>query len=106
MRVNLRAACYVPRTCCVLRPASCVLRRACSPWRAASLLCLILLAPRTALHAQLGSHNPAPGPQGTFAIRNARIVTVSGAEIPRGTVVISGGKITAVGADAGAARDV
>jgi imidazolonepropionase-like amidohydrolase len=49
-------------------------------------------------HAQLGSFNPNPGPQGTFAIRGGTVVTVSGAEIPNGTVVISGGKITAVGA--------
>ena len=49
--------------------------------------------------AQLGSYNPNPGPQGTFAIRGGRVVTVSGAEIPNGTVVISGGKITAVGAN-------
>ena len=50
--------------------------------------------------SQLGSPNPLPGPQGTFAITNARIVTVSGAAIERGTLVISGGKITAVGAGA------
>src|SRR5262252_406414 len=50
-------------------------------------------------HAQLGSFNPNPGPQGTFAIRGGTIVTVSGADIPNGTVVISGGKITAVGAN-------
>jgi imidazolonepropionase-like amidohydrolase len=56
-------------------------------------------APRATLSAQLGSYNPAPGPQGTYAIRNARIVTVSGPEIARGTVVISAGKIQAVGAD-------
>lgn len=54
--------------------------------------------PLAAAGAQLGSFNPPPGPQGTFAIRGGRIVTVSGAEIPNGTVVISGGKITAVGA--------
>ncbi|HEY5060413.1 MAG TPA: hypothetical protein VII52_02705, partial [Gemmatimonadaceae bacterium] len=48
--------------------------------------------------AQLGSYNPNPGPQGTFAIRGGHVVTVSGADIPNGTVVISGGKITAVGA--------
>src|ERR671912_732512 len=35
--------------------------------------------------------------RGTFAIRNARIVTVSGAEIEKGTVVIRDGKIAAVG---------
>ena len=52
------------------------------------------------LHAQLGSFNPPPGPQGTFAIRGGHIVTVSGADIPNGIVVISGGKITAVGANA------
>jgi imidazolonepropionase-like amidohydrolase len=48
--------------------------------------------------AQLGSHNPMPGPRGTYAITNARIVTVTGAEIPRGTVVIgANGRIAAVG---------
>ncbi len=35
-----------------------------------------------------------------FAIRNARIVTVSGATIPRGTIVLSGGVIAAVGPEA------
>jgi imidazolonepropionase-like amidohydrolase len=49
--------------------------------------------------AQLGSFNPTPGPQGTFAIRGGHIVTVTGTDIPNGTVVISGGKITAVGAN-------
>src|SRR5258708_32044904 len=57
---------------------------------------VLLAAPA---HAQLGSFNPNPGPQGTFAIRGGTVVTVSGAEIPNGTVVISGGKITAVGAN-------
>src|SRR5918992_429853 len=52
------------------------------------------------LHAQLGSFNPAPGPRGVYAIRNARIVPVSGPEIARGTVVIGpDGRIQAVGAD-------
>ena len=55
--------------------------------------------PALTLGAQLGSFNPPPGPQGTFAIRGGHIVTVSGADIPSGTVVISGGKITAVGAN-------
>ena len=50
--------------------------------------------------AQLGSHNPMPGQRGVYAITNAKIVTVSGAEIPRGTVVIGAdGRITAVGAN-------
>jgi imidazolonepropionase-like amidohydrolase len=48
--------------------------------------------------AQLGSFNPPPGPQKTFAITNAHIVPVSGPDIASGTVVISGGKIQAVGA--------
>ena len=36
----------------------------------------------------------------SYAIRNAKIVTVSGATIERGTVVVRGGLIEAVGADA------
>ena len=40
------------------------------------------------------------GKAGTFAITNARIVTVSGATIENGTVIIQNGKITAVGANA------
>jgi len=59
-------------------------------------LCVL---PAFTLGAQLGSFNPPPGPQGTFAIRGGHVVTVSGADIPSGTVVISGGKITAVGAN-------
>jgi len=58
----------------------------------------VLLAAHMAT-AQLGSFNPPPGPQKTFAITNARIVPVSGPEIASGTVVISGGKIQAVGAN-------
>jgi imidazolonepropionase-like amidohydrolase len=50
--------------------------------------------------AQLGSHNPAPGERGSYAITNARIIPVSGAEIARGTVVIGAdGRIQAVGAN-------
>jgi imidazolonepropionase-like amidohydrolase len=37
---------------------------------------------------------------GTYVIRNARIVTVSGPEVENGTLVISDGKIAAVGAGA------
>jgi imidazolonepropionase-like amidohydrolase len=39
------------------------------------------------------------GTPGTFAIRNARIVTVSGADIEGGTIVVSDGRISAVGAN-------
>ena len=48
--------------------------------------------------AQLGSFNAPPGPQKTFALTNARIVPVSGPEIASGTIVISAGRIQAVGA--------
>lgn len=41
-------------------------------------------------------------PPPTYVIRNARVVTVSGADIEGGTVVISGGRITAVGASVNA----
>lgn len=47
-----------------------------------------------------GSQQNQIGKKGTFAITNARIITVSGAEIPNGTIVISNGKITALGANA------
>jgi imidazolonepropionase-like amidohydrolase len=50
--------------------------------------------------AQLGSYNPLPGPRGTYAITNARIVPVAAPEIARGTVVIGpDGTIQAAGAD-------
>src|SRR5512140_1975491 len=60
----------------------------------------LLIAATTRAEAQLGSYNPPPGPRGTFAIKNAHIFPVSGPEIANGTVVISGGKIQAVGANA------
>lgn len=44
-----------------------------------------------------GSQQNKTGRGGTFAIANARIVTVSGATIENGTVVIKDGKIIAVG---------
>ncbi len=47
-----------------------------------------------------GSEQNVTGKAGTFAITNARIVTVSGATIENGTIVISNGKISAVGANA------
>ncbi len=47
-----------------------------------------------------GSQQNKTGRAGTFAIVGARVVTVSGAVIENGTVVIQNGKITAVGAGA------
>jgi imidazolonepropionase-like amidohydrolase len=52
------------------------------------------------LAAQLGSHNPLPGPRGTYVIQNGRIVPVNGAIIERGSVLINAeGRIAAVGAN-------
>jgi imidazolonepropionase-like amidohydrolase len=56
-----------------------------------SIFALASLTTATALAAD------APRP---VAIRGARIVTVSGPVIEKGTIVLAGGKITAVGADA------
>lgn len=47
-----------------------------------------------------GSEQNQTGRGGTFAIVGARIVTVAGATIENGTVVIQNGKIAAVGANA------
>lgn len=44
-------------------------------------------------------------PQGTYAIRNARIVTVSAGVIEKGTVVIKDGKIAAVGTSVAIPRE-
>lgn len=45
-----------------------------------------------------GAQENVQGKAGTFAIKNARIVTVSGQTIENGTIVIRDGKIAAVGA--------
>jgi imidazolonepropionase-like amidohydrolase len=58
--------------------------------------CLLLTA---AAQLNSGAQQNVNGKAGTFAIRNARIVTVSGETIENGTVVISNGKIAAVGAN-------
>ena len=62
------------------------------------VICLLTSVPAQ----QIGNPTTQQGvipPRGTFAIRNARIVTVSGADIENGTVVIRDGKIEAVGAN-------
>lgn len=59
--------------------------------RAAVLLMLI------AILAALMPFGSAEAQNGVYAIRNAKIVTVTGATIERGTVVIRDGKIAAVG---------
>jgi imidazolonepropionase-like amidohydrolase len=68
--------------------------------RKAVASCLILVLFALAVFAQNdGSQQNQTGRAGTFAIVNARIVTVSGATIENGTVVIQNGKIAAVGAN-------
>jgi len=66
------------------------------------ILIAILICATSALAQQIGNPTTQQGvipARGTFAIRNARIVTVSGADIENGTVVIRDGKIEAVGAN-------
>lgn len=66
-----------------------------------SLISFLFLASTFSVMAQSdGSQQNLTGKAGTFAIVGARIVTVSGAVIENGTIVIQDGKITAVGANA------
>jgi imidazolonepropionase-like amidohydrolase len=64
----------------------------------------LLLLVASSVCAQQASSNMGPdfmdGRPGTYAIRNAHIVTVSGADIESGTIVIRDGRIQAVGANA------
>ena len=63
-------------------------------------LVALLLFTSSVLAQQIGNPTTQQGvlpPRGTFAIRNARIVTVTGPDIENGTVVIRDGKIDAVG---------
>ena len=66
------------------------------------ILFAILICATSVLAQQIGNPTAQQGvipARGTFAIRNARIVTVSGPDIENGTVVIRDGKIDAVGAN-------
>jgi imidazolonepropionase-like amidohydrolase len=66
-----------------------------------TLLVLIICA-TSSFAQQIGNPTTQDGvlpPRSTIVIRNARIVTVSGPDIERGTVVIRDGKIEAVGAN-------
>jgi imidazolonepropionase-like amidohydrolase len=66
------------------------------------LVPLLLFWSSPGLAQQIGNpttqHGVTP-PRGLYAIRNAHIVTVSGADIENGTLVIRDGKIEAVGAN-------
>src|SRR5215212_2356577 len=68
--------------------------------RAASIALVIYVTSSIAFAQGDGSQQNKTGRSGTFAIVGAKIVTVSGATIENGTVVIQNGKITAVGANA------
>src|ERR1700730_6440384 len=68
----------------------------------------IALFATTVRGQQIGNPTTQQGvtfPRGNYVIRNAHIVTMSGAEIENGTVVISDGKIAAVGATVNAPSD-
>ena len=65
-----------------------------------AVLSLSLLFAAPAVAQQIGNPTAQVGvslPRGVYAIRNARVVTVSGPTIENGTVVIRDGKIEAVG---------
>lgn len=69
--------------------------------RGATIAAALLAAVPGTLAAQLGSYNPPPEPAGVYAIRDVRIVPVSGPVIERGNIVIGAdGLIQAVGANA------
>ncbi len=70
-----------------------------SLWFFSASLCLCGLVAAVTAQSD-GSQQNRTGRAGTFAIVGARIVTVSGAVIENGTVVIQNGRITAVGAGA------
>src|ERR1700741_210025 len=69
------------------------------------ILAALLLCAASAFAQQIGNPTAQQGvmpARGTFAIRNARIITVSGPDIENGSVVIRDGKIAAVGASVNA----
>jgi imidazolonepropionase-like amidohydrolase len=78
------------------RPVVNALSRLAAP---VTLAALLLVSSFIVASAQdiVGPTSGDLGPPGTYVIRNARVVTVSGPDIENGSVVISGGRITAVG---------
>jgi imidazolonepropionase-like amidohydrolase len=70
--------------------------------RPRSIFQAVLVSAVVASTAPLGAQMTpgAPKPAGTYAIRNATIVPVSGPRIAGGTVVMQGGRIIAVGTNA------
>jgi imidazolonepropionase-like amidohydrolase len=73
-----------------------------NPERTMKILLAILISASSLCAQQIGNPTTQDGvipPRGTIAIRNARIITVSGPDIENGTIVIRDGKIEAVGAN-------
>ena len=68
-------------------------------------LAMLMLAVGSVSAQSDGSQQNKTGRAGTFAITNARIVTVSGEVIEKGSVLIRDGKIAAVGASIQIPRD-
>jgi imidazolonepropionase-like amidohydrolase len=71
--------------------------------RCASMCFAMLLLAAATVAQQIGNPVAEEGvipPRGTFVIRNARIITMSGPDIENGTVVIRDGRIEAVGSNA------
>ena len=73
------------------------LRRSASLLGVALLLALLPASSARAQDTDRTDPQMTNTPPPTYVIRNARVVTVSGADIENGSVVISGGRITAVG---------
>ncbi|HSE22671.1 MAG TPA: amidohydrolase family protein [Pyrinomonadaceae bacterium] len=67
--------------------------------RKSIILGIVLVCAIGVLGQQTAIQDGVLPPRGTYVIRNARIVTVSGADIENGSVVIRDGKIEAVGAN-------
>src|SRR5918998_1041561 len=66
---------------------------------AVMLCCLLLTITGVKAQTSATAQTGVVAPQGTFLIRNARIVTVSGPDIENGSLLIRNGKIEAVGAN-------
>src|SRR3954453_23701951 len=72
------------------------------------ILLTLLICAGSVFAQQIGNPTTQQGvipPRVVFAIRNARIVTVSGPDIENGTVVIRDGKIEAVGTNVSVPSD-
>jgi imidazolonepropionase-like amidohydrolase len=67
--------------------------------RKSIIFVIVLVCAKGVLGQQTAIQDGVLPPRGTYVIRNARIVTVSGADVENGSVVIRDGKIEAVGSN-------